>query len=133
MQVRMDYGKTGLMVELPDENLKAVLEIKDANPLLDPINALHKALESPIGSHSLSELAKGKSRACIVICDITRPVPNELLLKPILAALEQAGLKAHQICLLIATGTHRPNLGDELIHLVGHEIATRYECINHMF
>ena len=34
------------------------------------------ALEQPIGTPALREIARGRKDACILICDITRPVPN---------------------------------------------------------
>jgi len=88
-------------------------------------------LEQPIGSAPLRQLATGKRSACIVISDITRPVPNKLLLPPLLQTLENAGIRREEICILIATGMHRPNEGDELVELVGPEIAENYRIINH--
>jgi nickel-dependent lactate racemase len=132
MRVRLDYGKTGLDVELPG-NGKVVgpLSIREAPPLADPQAALEAALANPIGTAPLAELAKGKKDACIVICDITRPVPNQLLLPPILRTLEEAGIPREKITILIATGLHRPNEGDELVELVGAEVAKNYRCVNH--
>jgi len=132
MRVRLDYGKTGLDVELPG-NGKVVgpLSIREAPPLANPQAALEAALANPIGTAPLAELAKGKKDACIVICDITRPVPNQLLLPPILRTLEKAGIPREKITILIATGLHRPNEGDELVELVGAEVAKNYRCVNH--
>ena len=132
MKVRLDYGKTGLDVELPG-NGKVVgpLSIREAPPLANPQAALEAALANPIGTAPLAELAKGKKDACIVICDITRPVPNQLLLPPILRTLEEAGIPREKITILIATGLHRPNEGDELVELVGAEVAKNYRCVNH--
>jgi len=133
MRVRLDYGKTGLDVELPG-NGKVVgpLSIREAPPLANPQAALEAALANPIGTAPLAELAKGKKDACIVICDITRPVPNQLLLPPILRTLEEAGIPREKITILIATGLHRPNEGDELVELVGAEVAKNYRCVNHL-
>ncbi|MCA9099008.1 MAG: nickel-dependent lactate racemase, partial [Planctomycetaceae bacterium] len=69
--------------------------------------------------------------ACILICDITRPVPNKVLLPPILETLAAAGVPREGITILIATGMHRPNEGDELVELVGESIAANYRVINH--
>ena len=131
MRVRLDYGKTGLMVELPEKGLVGPLEIREASPLPDPQAALEAALAHPVGTPPLAELAKGKRSACVVICDITRPVPNQLLLPPILRTLEQAGIPRTGITILIATGLHRPNEGAELVELVGAEVARDYHCVNH--
>jgi nickel-dependent lactate racemase len=131
MRVRLDYGKTGKEVELPDKNLIAVLGLSQVAPLPAPSQAVVDALKSPIGTVPLAELAAGKQRACVVICDITRPVPNTTLLPPILETLHQCGLTTDQITILIATGTHRPNLGEELTALLGEQIANRYNIQNH--
>ncbi len=132
MRVRLDYGKTGLEVELPEERIAGVLQTQDAPPLEDPSGAIRAVLENPTGSPPLLELARGKKSACIVICDITRPVPNKLILPLLLSTtLEEAGVPREETTILIATGLHRPNEGEELIELVGEEIASNYRCVNH--
>lgn len=79
----------------------------------------------------MAELARGRKDACVVICDITRPVPNQVLLRPILSTLEKSGIPRKKITILVATGLHRPNLGDELVEMVGPEIAESYRIENH--
>jgi nickel-dependent lactate racemase len=131
MRITLEYGKTGLEVELPDLNVVGPLAIQPVPPLADPLAALRHKLAHPTGSLPLAELAQGKKTACIAICDITRPVPNSLLLPPILDSLEAAGIAREQILILIATGLHRPNEGEEIVELVGAEIAARYRVENH--
>ena len=132
MQVTLDYGKTGLAVTLPDAALIAPpLAIRPAPPLHDPAAEVERVLRQPTGTRPLLELARGKKTACVVICDITRPVPNALLLLPILRTIEAAGVPRDGITILVATGLHRPNLGAELIELVGEFVATNYRCENH--
>src|SRR5687768_2367431 len=126
MRFKLDYGKTGLEVELPDGNIVGPLTLKPVQPLADPAEVLEQKLLSPTGTAPLADIARGKQTACILICDITRPVPNELILKPVLRTLEEAGVPREGICILIATGLHRPNEGMELVELVGHDIATTY-------
>ena len=77
------------------------------------------------------KIAKGRKDACIVICDITRPVPNEMILRPVLETLEAAGIPREKITILVATGLHRPNEGDELVEMVGQHIAENYRIENH--
>ncbi len=131
MKLTLDYGRTGLEVELPDDRLIGPLAIKQATPIANPEQALVDALANPIGTPPLSELAKGRKDACILICDITRPVPNQLILTPMLKILEESGIPREKIMILIATGLHRPNEGDELVELVGPEIAANYRIENH--
>lgn len=108
-----------------------VLEMKPVQPLLDPDSAVRKALADPISSLSLAELVGEKKSACIVISDITRPVPNKIILPPMLSILEENGIKRENITILIATGMHRPNLGEELESMVGQEIMGSYKIVNH--
>lgn len=132
MKVHIKYGVEGLDLEFPHTpNFKGVLYPDGVAALGDPMGAVTMALASPIASPSLRELAKGKRDAVIVISDITRPVPNTVILPPIINQLEEAGILRDKITILIATGMHRPNEGDELERLVGRDIATRYQVINH--
>ena len=131
MRVRLEYGREGLEVELPDERVVRSLAYKDAEPLADPVAAVQRVLAEPIASPPVAELAQGKKTACVVICDITRPVPNELILTPLLETIEAAGVPRKGITILIATGLHRPNEGEELVELVGRRIAETYRIENH--
>ncbi|MCO6456077.1 MAG: nickel-dependent lactate racemase [Pirellulaceae bacterium] len=131
MRFRLEYGRTGLEIDLPDDLAVRPLAYKDAVPLADPEGELREVLDRPLGSPPLAELARGRTSACIVICDITRPVPNELMLRPILQTLEASGVPRERILILIATGLHRPNVGDELVEMVGAEIARTYRIENH--
>jgi nickel-dependent lactate racemase len=89
-------------------------------PILpNPGGAAVAALAHPVSARPLAEEARGKRSACILICDITRPVPNGLLLPAIVRELLAAGMRADDIHVLVATGLHRPNEGAELEELVG--------------
>jgi nickel-dependent lactate racemase len=129
MKVTMDYGRDGLDIEVPDH--AHVLQMSDAPALSDLDQKLEEALAHPIGALALRELARGRSDACIVISDITRPVPNAKILPPMLRILEEEGIAREDITILVGTGLHRPNEGEELVQLVGEEIACSYRIVNH--
>ncbi|HEV2945931.1 MAG TPA: nickel-dependent lactate racemase [Gemmataceae bacterium] len=131
VRITLDYGRTGLEVDLPDDRVVGPLAIRPAGPLANPEEAVAKALQQPIGSRPLAELARGRKNACILVCDITRPVPNRLILPPILRTLEEQGIKRRDTLILIATGLHRPNEGKELDELLGSEIVNNYRVENH--
>lgn len=131
MVVKLEYGTTGLECSIPDEELIKVLRIKSLSPLPDLGDSVASALSAPIETLPLAQLAQGKKTACLVICDITRPVPNSEVLPVVIGTLEGAGIPRSGITVLIATGTHRPNEGDELRKLVGPEIARNIRCVNH--
>lgn len=131
MQMHLEYGRTGLTAELPDSRVVKCLGYRPAPPLADPAAAIRQCLAAPTGSPPLAELARGRKDACIVICDITRPVPNEILLGPILETLETADIPRERILILVATGLHRPSTPDEIIEMVGRRIAESYRIENH--
>ena len=130
-QVSVAFGKGSLDLALPPGPTYEVLLTRSAPPLQDVEDALATALDAPIGSPGLRELAIGKRSAAISVCDITRPAPNAITLPPLLQRLEEAGIPSHGITLLVATGLHRPATPEEIRTIVGPAIASRHRVINH--
>jgi nickel-dependent lactate racemase len=132
MKIDLLYGRKGLTIDLP-ESVRAHVIRKHPMPLLpDPKGAVREAFEKPVGCPSLPELARGKRNACVLICDITRPVPNGLILPPLVESLTRAGIPKENILILVATGLHRPNEGAELKEIVGSpEIFRTIRIENH--
>jgi lactate racemase len=98
MNVHLKYGTEGLDIEFPQTvNFKGVLYPEEAAVLDDPKGAIKRALASPIASPPLLKVAKGKKNAVIVISDITRPVPNPIILPPVIEQLEEAGISRRKI------------------------------------
>lgn len=131
MRVRLDYGRSGLEASLVSAANIELLEPQSTKPLSNPPAAIENAYRSPIGSASLAEIASGKRNACILICDITRPVPNEALLTPMLDILESSGIPRSEILILVATGLHRASLPAEIEEMVGSRIARSYRIEDH--
>lgn len=119
MRIVMRYGKHGLPVDLPDDLDVTVIRKPEMPILKEPREAVRAALARPVGCRSLMEEARGKRRVCILICDITRPVPNGMVLPTLVDVLMEAGVAPASIMVLVATGLHRPNEGEELRELVG--------------
>ena len=119
MRVELNYGRGTLPVELPDSWDVTVIEKQSMPALAAPVAAVEAALAAPVGAPPLAEAARGCRRVCILICDITRPVPNGLFLPPLVRRLLDAGVAPAAITILVATGLHRPNEGAELAEVVG--------------
>ena len=128
-EATLTFGEGALDLRVPET--VSILDMKIVEPLPDPEGAVYAALSEPIESPPLEEIAKGKKNACVVISDITRPVPNKIILPPMLEVLEESGIGRESITLLIATGMHRPNEGEELEYLVGQQIMDNYRIVNH--
>jgi len=129
MQVGLLCGEKQVVLDLP--NSVELLEMKDLAPLPKPAHSVYDAISKPIKSLPLRDLALGKKNACVVISDITRPVPNKIILPPLLKILEESGIRKRDTTILISTGMHRPNLGEELESMVGRQIVDDYPIVNH--
>ncbi len=131
MRVNLAFGQMGLTVDLPEGFQYRILEARSAVPLENPEDAVRQALDAPIGCPPLREIARGKPSAAISVCDITRPVPNRLILPAILSDLEAAGIQQENVTILIATGLHRLATPKEIREICGEDIAARCHIVNH--
>ncbi|HEY8155927.1 MAG TPA: nickel-dependent lactate racemase [Myxococcota bacterium] len=131
MRLALAYGRAEIACELPDGAQVDRLEKRAVPPLPDPAAALRSALERPIGARPLAELARGRRDAVIVISDRTRPVPNAVLLPPILDELRRGGLPPEAVTLQVATGLHRPCTPAELREMLGDELASGLRIVQH--
>jgi nickel-dependent lactate racemase len=118
MRIMMRYGKKGLPIDIPD-GLGALVIQKKTMPLLEePIQSVRSAIAHPVGCKALKEEVAGCRNICILVCDITRPVPHALVLPVLVEELISAGAQPDVITILVATGLHRPNEGEELAELI---------------
>ena len=118
-EVKLLYGKNGITLNIQDDWNANIIR-KPLMPIIDDISGeVNKALNNPINSLSIDKISsKGKS-VCILVCDITRPVPNKLFLKQIIIKFINAGISADNILIIIATGLHRPASQDEINEIIG--------------
>lgn len=133
MKCLIPYGKKSIEIILPP-GLAAkatILNAQHSPGLADPLAEIDAKLQHPAGTPSLHQLAQKARTACVVVSDITRPVPNRILLPPILKTLTRAGISEDAITILIATGLHRTNNYDDMLELLGKEIVTRFKVISH--
>ena len=133
--VRLEYGRHGLVAEVPDDAV--VVTATDLPGLPDEAGTVVAALRAPVAGPSLDELvgaargATARPRVAVVFPDVTRPMPNRTVLPPLLAELERLGMGPEHVELLCATGTHRVATPDEMVELIGPEIARRYRVHQH--
>jgi len=117
--VDLPYGRERLVVRLP-ARCQATIVAKPPMPTAaDPQAAVEAAFDEPVGTDRLEALAGDCSSACIALCDITRPVPNQLFLRSLLDRLHAGGISSDRTTILIATGLHRPCVDDEIAEIVG--------------
>lgn len=129
MRVELPFGREVLPVEVPDS--ATVLSPTTVPPLADETGSVIEALRSPLAGPPLKERMRPGQRVAIVISDVTRPVPNRLLLEPLLAELRDAGISDVDVTIVNGTGLHRANNDAELAEMLGPELPRRYRVVQH--
>ena len=133
--IPIPYYTSTLNLHVDEENLKAVLTAKmhgfHAEKTQEQL--VLDALEHPVGSPRLRELAKDKQKIVIVTSDHTRAVPSKITL-PLLLKEIRSGNPQADITILIATGLHRPTTEEEQRRMFGDEIVDHEKiAINNAF
>ena len=128
-EVRLAYGRHGLVARVPDE--AAIISPRDLPGCPDEAGAVLDALRAPSYGAPLEDLVSARGRVAVVFPDLTRPMPNRTVLPPLLAELERLGVGPDRVELLCATGTHRQATASEMAELVGEEIVSRYAIHDH--
>ena len=86
-EFELAYGRGMLPFALPAVAEPTLIRKAVLPKMPDNAAAICDALDHPIGSRPLRDLARGRRSACILICDITRPVPNRLFLRPMIETM----------------------------------------------
>lgn len=130
MTLSILYGKQVIDIALPEENAVDTVSYRN-EPVPDPDLCIREALARPIGTLRLSEIAKGKRDAVILISDSTRLCPSDAFLGALVAELNAGGIADERISIVVALGMHRKQTETELIGLAGRDIYRRVRVINH--
>ena len=130
MILEFGYGKSTQTVDCPDKNILGVLMSNSMDHLRHGQDAVKYALENPIGAARLSTLVKPGQKIAIITSDISRPLPSYDVLPPVLEELFNAGVKAEDVTVVFALGSHRPHTEEEMISLVGKEVFETVRCID---
>jgi len=128
-EVEIPVGKGKVKANVP--NLIATVVPQKVKGVSDQRAEVRRALANPIESQRLSEIARGKKTAAIVVNDITRPYAGGLLVEEIANELASAGLKDNDIFLVVAYGTHRINTESELAGMFGESVLKRFRIVHH--
>ncbi len=131
VDVWLPYGKTDVCIRVPARNLLGPIEPAERQGALDAKAEVERALKEPIGSKRLCEIAKPESKVAIVVDDATRKAPSEVMLLPVLAELNLAGVKDENVTVIFGCGTHRTVKPEEATVLLGAEALKRVKTISH--
>jgi lactate racemase len=123
----LPYGNTEITVDIPPECRVKV--IKPVNvPAADEISLIEKALENPVNSRRLSEIADHGKKAVIIVSDTTRPTPTAKLLPPLISELHEGGIE--DITVIFGLGIHRKQTEAEKEKILG-ELYGKIKSLEH--
>ena len=137
-KVQVEFGRDVLEISVPPDCVE--LGMREVPFLSDPNAVMEKAFLNPIGSPTLEEIIRKKSKSpkslsvAIAVSDITRPVPykgeNGILL-PLLKRLESSGIPKQNIRIIVATGMHRSSTQEEKVEMYGEEVVQQFKISDH--
>ena len=133
MNIKMRYGKGYKSFEIPDKNVRGILEMKHVDAHPNPEKLIRDKLESPIGSPPLQDLLKKKNpdNIVVIVSDITRPGPFALMLETLLRELLSYEIPTERIQCIIANGTHRKMTESEMRYHYGDWAVDNFSIENH--
>lgn len=122
---------TGTLTFTLPAGMRGTVAVSRQSSPLDAERAIREALGAPLGTPTLDQLAKPGDRVCIAVTDATRACPDRLLVPPICAILEAAGVAREDITILVATGLHRDSTPAEKREKLGPALVERYTVLDH--
>lgn len=128
MQINLDYGRNGLLINLDNADVFFPSQQSVVN---NPKEEIRQKLNAPDFGLPLAELLKGKKSIAIAHTDITRATPNTIIIPVLIEELLRVGAKKEQITLINMTGSHRPQTQAELEEMLTADVANNYKCVQH--
>lgn len=123
MRFSLPYDNHKIQMDLPDNDriheIEAHTEMDASTTNQEDV--IRQALENPIDSQRLSDLAFGKKDVLIITSDHTRPVPSRITLPLLIEELRRKN-RGIKISVLVATGLHRSTSKSEMIEKFGEEL-----------
>ena len=124
------WGKKTIALQIPDGVRVQWVASREMKPVQDVRRAVEEALNRPTGTSRLRDLVSPGQTVVLVVTDITRKLPEEIILPSLLRELEAGGIKKKDITAVVATGTHRPNTPQEIREKFGN-VVDEITFINH--
>jgi nickel-dependent lactate racemase len=99
-------------------------------PELKP-EEMRSAIQNPIGTKPLRELARGKNEVAIVFDDLTRVTRSAKIVPFVLEELTAAGIPDHNIRFICGLALHGVMYRSDFIKKLGEDVVSRFRVFNH--
>lgn len=130
IKIEMPYGRGILTGNIPGKYKLEIMRPEKADCVDDLHRELLGALNNPIGEINLSGLHDAK-KVAVVVNDTTRPVPTRQIMNSLLEWLQNFGITASRLVIMIGNGLHRSATKEEIDYLLPQEIISNSTIINH--
>lgn len=131
----LPYGRSFQQLEIPETYSQKWIAPPSIEPALDPLGMVKQALQDPLRLSSDEDdfwtSVSQNQQVAIAVNDKTRPVPNHLLLPPLLEKLHAMGIPQQQITIWVASGSHLPMKQEELSSILPLSIVKQYPVYSH--
>lgn len=130
MKLEVGFGTYSQTVDIPDKNLMGILTPSPFNTSSTQEEIVSAALNATIGTPRLGNLVKPGETVAIITSDITRPLQSAQILPLLLEELWRAGVRAKDVTIVFALGSHRKQTTAEMKALVGEAVYNQVRCID---
>ncbi|MDW7656687.1 MAG: nickel-dependent lactate racemase [Bacillota bacterium] len=124
------YGHGTRTFWLDEERVMLEMTTVENDEPPNETDEVQRALNEPIGTPTLDQIVRPGESICIITSDITRPCPSHIILPPLIAELEKAGIHTDDITIVFALGSHRRHTEEEQERLVGSDVYSRVHTID---
>jgi len=133
MKQELAYGKGKLSFSFPEGVTPTVIVPNNKPGLTNPLAAAREAVRNPAGTPSLVQMLRDKApqKVVVVVNDVTRPTPYNIMLPPLVEAFEEAGITDDQVTFLVATGIHDVHTDAQNREFYSDAIVDRFKVISH--
>jgi len=113
---RLPLGDSTIDVSLPE--CAETVARPPGGEVVDPETAAREAMADPHGP-PLRDRVNPEDSVAVVVTDVTRATPDDVLLGAMVDELDQAGVDREQITVVVGLGLHRPMDDDEIEAALG--------------
>ena len=131
MRYDIPYGDRKEYFDAPQGSVIFEGKMTNIPAVKDFKGELISALESPIGTPPLKELAVDRKNIVFLVEDNTRSTPLDIIMPIITDYLNENGVPDNAMSFLTAPGTHRLMTDEEIIQKLGAEMVRRFKVVQH--
>lgn len=123
------YGDHPIELEIPHNWDVDILQPQTPTPLTK--EQIEDKLQKPVGQDNIQRLCKGKTRPLIIIDDLNRPTPTNLIIPILLDYFQEASISPRDVTILMATGSHGKPASNGIYKKVGKKAAESCRLLVH--